>query len=418
MTVFAEAGFRRLLIGQTVSNLGDTALYLSLGIWAKDLTGSNSAAGAIFLTLTLPVLFAPAAGSVVDRVRRRRLLVVTNVLTGGVVLSLLAVDSVRQLWILYAVTFCYGASALFVGAARSALVKELVPDEKLAAANAALQAASQGVRVLSPLAGAGLYAAVGGKALAAFVAILFALAAVILGGIRVTETPPAERESFRREFLAGFKHIRAIPLLARVTMAGAGAWAVLGFFETVIFAVIDAGLHRPPSFFGVITSIQGGGAILGGLVAGRLCARLGEDGLVAFALVSFGVGNLALVVPSMPVAVVASVLNGAAMVWFVVGFSTAMQAHTPARMQGRVNAASNMVILIPNTASIALGAILVAAVDYRVLLAATAVVTVGCAAALWRGTGSNPPGTGKPVSGRPGRRPAWRRRPRSASPAR
>jgi len=403
IAVLTEPGFRRLLIGQSVSNLGDTALYLSLGIWAKDLTGSNSAAGAIFLALTVPVLFAPAVGSVVDRVRRRRLLVLTNVLTGGVVLSLLAVDSVRQMWILYAVTFCYGSSALFISAARSALLKELVPDEKLAAANAALQATSQGIRVLSPLVGAGLYAALGGKVLAVFVVTLFVLAALILGGIRVVETPPGPRESFRRECLTGFRHIRAVPLLARVTAAGACAWAVLGFFETVIFAVIDAGLHRPTSFFGVVTSIQGAGAIVGGVVAGRLCARLGEGRLVAFALASFGVGNVALAIPELPVVVAASVLNGAAMVWFIVGFSTAMQTHTPVRMQGRVNAASNMFILIPNTVSIAMGAVLVATFDHRLLLVAAAVVSIGCAAALWRGTGSTqagPAGAAERVSAR------------------
>lgn len=385
-SVLADSRFRRLLIGQSVSNLGDTALYLSLGIWAKDLTGSNSAAGAVFLALTIPVLFAPAAGSVVDRVRRRPLLVMTNLLTGLVVLSLLLVHSRDQLWILYGVAFLYGCSALFIVSARSALLKELVADEQLASANAALQTASQGIRILSPLIGAGLYAAFGGKALAAFVVVLFVVAAAILASIRVAESEAEPRVPFRQDFLAGFQHIRSISLLLRVTLAGAAAWVVLGFFETVIFAVIDAGLHRPPSFFGVVTSIQGVGAVLGGVTAGRLSRRIGDGRLVALALAGFGVGNLALAVASLPVVVAASVVNGAAMVWFVVGFTTAMQTHTPTRMQGRVNAASNMFILIPNTVSIALGATLITVFDYRALLAATAVVTLACAVALWRGT--------------------------------
>ena len=49
MSALGDARFRRLLIGNSVSSFGDSALYLSLGIWAKDLTGSNAAAGAIFL---------------------------------------------------------------------------------------------------------------------------------------------------------------------------------------------------------------------------------------------------------------------------------------------------------------------------------------------------------------------------------
>jgi hypothetical protein len=46
---FADPRFRRLLAGQSLSTFGDTALYLTLGIWAKALTGSNAAAGAVFL---------------------------------------------------------------------------------------------------------------------------------------------------------------------------------------------------------------------------------------------------------------------------------------------------------------------------------------------------------------------------------
>jgi hypothetical protein len=47
------------MAGQSLSSFGDSAVYLSLAIWAKDLTGSNAAAGAVFFALGLPVLFAP-----------------------------------------------------------------------------------------------------------------------------------------------------------------------------------------------------------------------------------------------------------------------------------------------------------------------------------------------------------------------
>jgi len=93
---FADPRFRRLLAGQSLSTFGDTALYLTLGIWAKTLTGSNAAAGAVFLALGIPALFAPAAGHLADRVRRRPLLVWTNALTAGLVLTLLAVRSQVQ----------------------------------------------------------------------------------------------------------------------------------------------------------------------------------------------------------------------------------------------------------------------------------------------------------------------------------
>src|ERR1700729_2513403 len=102
--------FRRLFAGQALSSFGDSALYLTLGIWAKTLTGSNAAAGGVFLALGIPALFAPAAGHLADRVRRRPLLICANALTAALVLSLLAVHSRSQLWIIYLVAFGYGVA--------------------------------------------------------------------------------------------------------------------------------------------------------------------------------------------------------------------------------------------------------------------------------------------------------------------
>lgn len=385
MGVLRDGRFRRLLIGQSISNFGDTALYLSLGIWAKDLTGSNAAAGGVFLALTAPVLLAPLAGGVVDRVRRRPLLVVTNLLTGFAVLSLLAVESRAQLWIIYAVAVAYGLSANFLGAARSALLKDLLQSEDLASGNAMLQTATQGLRLFSPLVGAGLYATVGGGALALFVVAMFAIAAAVLASIRVQETPAPPAEPVRRDFLIGFGHIMRTAILKQVTIAAAVAFGVIGFYESVAFAIIETGLHRSPSFYGVLTSVQGAGAIIGGLTASQLSRRFGDARLVGLSLVAFAVAHMAFTASAAPLVFAAAVIIGLAMPWFLVGFNTAIQRYTPATMQGRVNAVSYQFILIPQTASIALGAALITRVDYRVLLVVVAVIlSVGAAVLLSR----------------------------------
>src|SRR5690625_6296484 len=70
--------FRRLLGGWTIGNLADSALYLTLAIWAKDLTGSSSAAGLVFFALGLPTLAVPLLGLLVDRVPARPLMVFGN----------------------------------------------------------------------------------------------------------------------------------------------------------------------------------------------------------------------------------------------------------------------------------------------------------------------------------------------------
>jgi len=71
ITLLRNRDFRLLLAGQTLSMFGDIALFIVLAIWAKQLTGSNGEAGAVFLTLALPSLASPLGGLIVDRYPRR-----------------------------------------------------------------------------------------------------------------------------------------------------------------------------------------------------------------------------------------------------------------------------------------------------------------------------------------------------------
>ena len=374
MGALREPRFRRLLVGWSLSNFGDSALYLSLAIWAKDLTGSNAAAGLVFFALAVPVFLTPLSGHLVDRVRRRPLLLATNLAGAAMVLALLLVSSAADLWLIYAVAFGYGLIGGLTGAAQSGLLKDLLPDEDLAAANAALSTIDQGLRLVSPLVGAGLYAAFGGGALAVLAASTFLLAAGALLSVRIAESDPdAEpREGFRRELTAGFRHVRSVPLLRQLVGTVALAFAVLGTYDSITFAVVDEGLGREPAFFGVLMSAQGGGSILGGLTATWLIRRLGEARTVGLSLVTLAVGGAAYASTSVGVVTAACVVGGAAIPWLIVGFVTARQRHTPARLQGRVAAVTVLAMNGPQSFSIALGAALVDAVDYRALIAGTA----------------------------------------------
>jgi len=79
--------------------------------------------------------------------------------SGMMVLSLLTVHSQAQLWIIYLVAFCYGVSFSILGSAGAGLRKDMLADGDLAGANAALETVSRGLRIVAPLAGAGLFVA-------------------------------------------------------------------------------------------------------------------------------------------------------------------------------------------------------------------------------------------------------------------
>jgi hypothetical protein len=73
---------------------------------------------------------------------------------------------------------------------------------------------------------------------------------------------------------------------------------------------------------------------------------------------------------------------GAGIAWFIVGFVTAIQLRSPARLQGRVAGAAETLVGTPQTISIALGAALVTLVDYRVLVVTSCLVTAATGAYL------------------------------------
>jgi MFS family permease len=372
--------FRRLFTGQALSSFGDSALYLTLGIWAKTLTGSNAAAGGVFLALAAPTLFAPLAGHLADRVRRKTLLIAVNAITALIVLSLILVRSRDQLWLIYVVAFCYGISFDLLNAAGSGLRKDMLRGEDLASANALLQMANQGLRVLSPLVGSGLFVAFGGPPVAIFDAVTFLAAIVATASLRVAESEPDKTHgSFWRDTTGGFRHIRAVPLLAQLTLVSAIAFSVIGVSETVIYAVVGQGLHRAPSFMGVVLSVQGGGSIASGLMAACLMRRAGAARTVGLALGCFALGALVYQTSSLPLVLAGAALDGIGVVWLSVGLFTAMQQHTPPRLQGRVNAAATTLLITPQTLSIAAGAALISVVSYRLLLLAMAVIIGACA---------------------------------------
>jgi Transmembrane secretion effector len=367
---------RIFLLGWSVSVFGDWAIFIALGVWMKDLTDSNGAAGLVFFALALPSLFSPLAGLVVDRVSRRKVMIVTYSVEAVAVLSLLFVHDRGDAWIIYAVAGFYGAAGTLAAAARSAFMTVILPRDLLGEANGLFQTVREGLRLIAPLVGAAIYAAVGGGAVAILDSLSFVVVVAALLTLRVEEPKFAREEHhFMQELLAGARHIAATIPLRQIVLATGLCLLFVGFSETVIFAVMDEGLGKSPSFFGVLSSLQGVGAIAGGLTAARVLRRIGDVKLVGFGMGMFALGEFSFVSSSVPLVLAGIAVSGAGLAWFIVGFATALQVRTPARLQGRVVGAAETLIGTPQTVSIALGAALVSLVDYRLLVVTSCLVT-------------------------------------------
>ena len=380
--LLADRDTRLLLYGQTLSAFGDWAMLIVLAVWMKTLTGSNALAGLTFFVFAAGSLLAPLGGLLADRVRRRPLMIVADCVLGALVLLLLLVHDRSDAWLIYAIAFAYGAIGTVFFPARAALLKTMLPEELLAEANGALTATREGLRVIAPLAGVGLYTVLGGGAVAVLDSATFAASVFFLSRMRVKEEKPAAvKHHFTQEVTAGLSHVWQTLPLRQIVGAVAVALLVVGFSETLIFAVIAA-LGKSPSFFGVMAIIQGAGSIVGGVTAAAVMRRLGELRLVGLGMALLAVGDLCLIAPSLGVVLVAGPVAGVGVAWAIVGFSTALQTRTPLPIMGRVSAAADLTLSVAQTTSIATGALLSTFVDYRILFSVMAVVVLCCASYL------------------------------------
>ena len=380
--LLADRNTRLLLAGQTLSAFGDWAMLIVLAIWMKSLTGSSALAGLTFFTFAAGALLAPLGGLLADRVRRRPLMIVADCALGAIVLLLLLVHDRSDAWLLYGVAFSYGALGTVFYPARAALLKVMLPEELLGEANGVLTATREGLRIIAPLAGAGLYAVLGGGAVAILDSATFAASVFFLSRMRVREEKPEPSEHrFTQEVTAGLRHVWETLPLRQIVSGVAVALLVVGFSETLIFSVLAA-LGKPPSFFGVMATIQGVGSIAGGVTAAAVLRRVGEVRLVGMGLALFALADLCLIAPSLGVVLAAGPFAGVGVAWAIVGFSTALQTRTPLAIQGRVSAAADLTLSIAQTTSIATGAILSTVVDYRILFVVMAALVLASAGYL------------------------------------
>lgn len=378
--------FRLLFLGTSASAVGDSLLFLVLAIWVKDLTGSDSAAGLTMFCLGIPYLLSPLAGLLVDRVRRRPFLVGANLVNAIFLVPLAFVHDAGDVWLIYLTAVLLGLGGIVDGPAINGLMKALLPDELLADANGANQTVRQGLRLVGPLLGAGIFTMAGGFAVAMVDLAGFLLAALAIGFVKVSERRPEPSTSaWRTEIASGFTRLLADVALRRAAAGMFLAACAFGAVESVSFALTDKGLGQPAEFVSIIVTVMGVGGLTGGLIASRVVRRVGELAAEGLGLMLGAVCLAVWIIPTVPTVLIVAPIMGLALPIVIVADNTLVQRRSPDGMVGRVSAAADLVFTVPQMGSIALGAALVAVVDYRFVLVGMAVVMAVAAGYLLLG---------------------------------
>ena len=221
-----------------------------------------------------------------------------------------------------------------------------------------------------------LFGMFGGGAVAVVDSLSFLVAAMVIASIPLRESPPQRSEEhWWHEMTGGIKHLVNEPVLRHTLVAFALMLIVIGFTEASIYAVLDF-FGKPPTFAGVVVTVQGVGAIVGGVSASAWVRRLGEAGTVTagMALLALGLAIVALT-STLWVTLAAVVVLGYGLPLTFIAFMTMLQRRTPHGLMGRVSAAVETVMGGPQAVSLAIGALLVTLLDYHVIFAIMAAFT-------------------------------------------
>jgi MFS family permease len=345
----------RLWSAQTISQFGSHVTFLALPLAAIVVLDASAFEVAVLGAVEwMPwLLFSLPVGAWVDRVLRRPILVAADVGRALVLLSVpiaYAAD-VLTIWQLYAVGFATGVLTVFFDVAYQSYLPSLVERSQLEEGNSKLEISRSGAQLAGPGFAGALVDLVTAPVAILADALSFVASAGFLARIKREEALEARGVQERRlfaEILEGLRFVLRNPFL-RPSMAYV---AIFNFFAQVlsavflVYAVRELGLS--PTAIGIIFGVGNVGFLVGAVLAPRVSARLGVGPtLIASAFVGGVSMFLVPLAPQsnpIPFLIAQGVIIGFAVVLYNVVAISFVQAITPDRLLGRMNASRRFVV--------------------------------------------------------------------------
>jgi MFS family permease len=403
----SHAEFRKLWLGSSVSAVGSQVTVLALPLTAVLIFRAGPAETGLLTALGVAplVVFGLFVGALVDRLPRRPIAIVSDVLSAAVVVSvpIAAVLGVLRLEHLYATAFLAGTCSICRRTSVSAMLPALAGRENLVDANSKLIVSFSVAQIAGPSL-AGVLVQVVSAPLALFAdATSFIFSAACTARIRLHEprshTP--DRKSIVHDVLQALVWLRYQPVLFRLSvciglanLAWYGVQAVI-----VVYATRDLGLS--PAVLGLALGMVGPATLVGAVIAGHLARRYGLGPILVFSLAGEFASRVLLVGAGGSPATAALCLGASQLVFgFIaplwdVNANSLRQSATPPEMLGRVTAATTFVGLGLASVGALLAGWIGEVAGMRVALLGTAVITLVAVTVLVR---SPVPGLRDPAS--------------------
>jgi MFS family permease len=389
--------FRRYIGGQALSLVGTWVETVAQALLVLRLTHSGVILGLTTAARFAPVLLlSPYAGLLVDRFPRRRVLLITQAGLGLVSLALgiLVLTGHAGLGQVVVLALAFGIFSAVDNPARQAFVAEVVSRDLIRNAVTLNSTAVNVARVIGPAIAAVLVATVGlgwcfiGNA----ISFVFVIASLLgLDRRQLHPVPPVPRAA--GQLRAGLRYAARIPAIARPLLMMAAVGTFTFEFEVSLPLLARDTFGGTGTTYSWLIGALGAGAVLGGLYAAR-SQRTGLRRLTrAAAAYGVTVGLLA-AAPTLPAAVVACALTGAASVMFLTTGNATIQLVSDPAYRGRVTALWSLA-LVGSTpvGSPIIGAVSQLASPRWALAVGAAACAVAAAIGHWPVSTQSPPGS-------------------------
>ena len=347
-TSLSVPNYRRYFTGQLISLTGNWMQVVAEMWLILSLTGSGLAVGITSALQFLPfLLFGAFGGLLADRVPKRNLLMVTQMLMAvpALVLWGITVSGAVSPWMVWALVFVRGSVNAIDNPTRQSFAIEMVGPDRVVNAVSLNNAIIHSARILGP-AGAGiLIATLGVGPCFLLNALSFGAMIVALRAMNPAELRPAPVASRGRGAVrAALRYVARTPALA-IPLGMMAVVGTLGYnFQVILPLLARFSFDGGAATYAALAAAMGVGSVAGALVAGAR-GRVGPRLLIAAAFGFGAVALLAAVAPSVPLEIAALIPLGAASVTFAAGINSSLQLAADPAMRGRVMALYSIVFL-------------------------------------------------------------------------
>ncbi len=283
-TRLLNKNFVLLWQGQLVSQLGNQVHYIAAMFWVKHATGSAALMGTLMMAAMLPsVLLGPVGGTVADMYSRKKIIVLSDVLCGvgvliaGAMLIYMPDQKSVIVAVLFVVSVFIGIIGSFFRPAIQASIPDLVPPEKIQAANSMNQSSMQISMFIGQGIGGVLFRILGAPLLFIIDGLTYLFSAASESLIKIPQVVPEKangtKEKFRKfklDLVEGLQYVWQRRGMRDLFVAATFLNFFSAPFPVLMPFYVEDHLGATPDWFGFILAAFGVGALIGYAVAGSL----------------------------------------------------------------------------------------------------------------------------------------------------